>query len=58
MVYFQQPGVADAELSRDPAATFRKVLFSLSGEAPGMSLIPPGGGFLDAAADRRSCRPG
>jgi pimeloyl-ACP methyl ester carboxylesterase len=23
MVYFQQPGVADAELSRDPAVTFR-----------------------------------
>ncbi len=51
MVYFQQPGVADAELSRDPAATFRKVLFSLAGEAPGMGLIPAGGGFLDAAAD-------
>jgi pimeloyl-ACP methyl ester carboxylesterase len=51
MVYFQRPGVADAELSRDPAATFRKVLYSLSGEAPGMSLIPPGGGFLDAAGD-------
>ncbi len=49
MVYFQQPGVADAELSRDPANTFRKVLSALSGEAPGMSLIPAGGGFLDAA---------
>jgi pimeloyl-ACP methyl ester carboxylesterase len=49
MVYFQQPGVADAELSRDPATTFRTVLSSLSGEAPGMSLIPAGGGFLDAA---------
>ncbi len=51
MVYFQQPGVADAELSRDPAVTFRKVLCSLGGEGPPMSLIPPGGGFLDAAAD-------
>jgi pimeloyl-ACP methyl ester carboxylesterase len=49
MVYFQQPGVADAELSRDPAMTFRTVLSSLSGEAPGMSLIPAGAGFLDAA---------
>ncbi len=49
MVYFQQPGVADAELSRDPAVTFRTVLSSLSAEAPGMSLISPGGGFLDAA---------
>ncbi len=50
MVYFQQPGVADAELSRDPAVTFRTVLCSLGGEGPAMSLIPPGGGFLDAAA--------
>jgi pimeloyl-ACP methyl ester carboxylesterase len=49
MVYFQQPGVAEAELSRDPAVTFRKVLWSLSGDAPGMTLIPAGGGFLDAA---------
>ena len=48
MVYFQQPGVADAELSRDPALTFRNVLFSISGDSPGMSLIPAGGGFLDA----------
>jgi pimeloyl-ACP methyl ester carboxylesterase len=51
MVYFQQPGVADAELSRDPAVTFRKVLCSLGGEGPAMSLIPAGGGFLDAAGD-------
>jgi pimeloyl-ACP methyl ester carboxylesterase len=51
MVYFQRPGVADAELSRDPAVTFRKVLCGLGGESPAMSLIPQGGGFLDAAAD-------
>jgi pimeloyl-ACP methyl ester carboxylesterase len=51
MVYFQEPGVADAELSRDPAASFRKILHSLSGESPGMSLIPAGGGFLDAGAE-------
>jgi pimeloyl-ACP methyl ester carboxylesterase len=51
MVYFQQPGVADAELGRHPAETFRKVLFGLSGDAPAMGLIPAGGGFLDAAAD-------
>jgi pimeloyl-ACP methyl ester carboxylesterase len=50
MVYFQQPGVADAELSRDLAVTFRTVLCSLGGEGPAMSLIPQGGGFLDAAA--------
>jgi pimeloyl-ACP methyl ester carboxylesterase len=51
MVYFQREGVADAELSRDPAVTFRKVLCSLSGDADGMTLIPAGGGFLDAAVD-------
>ena len=51
MVYFQQPGVADAELSRDPATTFRKVLTSLAGEGPAMKLIPAGGGFLDAASE-------
>jgi pimeloyl-ACP methyl ester carboxylesterase len=51
MVYFQQPGVADAELSRNPAATFRNILYSLSGESPGMTLIPAGGGFLDAGAE-------
>jgi pimeloyl-ACP methyl ester carboxylesterase len=43
MVYFQEPGVADAELARDPAATFRNVLYSISGDSPGMTLIPPGG---------------
>jgi pimeloyl-ACP methyl ester carboxylesterase len=51
MVYFQQAGVADAELSRDPHATFRKILYSLSGDSPGMTLIPAGGGFLDAGAE-------
>jgi pimeloyl-ACP methyl ester carboxylesterase len=51
MVYFQEPGVADAELSRDPATTFRKVLTSLAGEGPAMTLIPAGGGFLDAAQE-------
>jgi pimeloyl-ACP methyl ester carboxylesterase len=51
MVYFQQPGVADAELSRDPAVSFRKILYSISGDGPGMGLIPAGGGFLDVAVD-------
>ncbi|HEY2506514.1 MAG TPA: alpha/beta hydrolase [Streptosporangiaceae bacterium] len=46
MVYFQQPGVADAELSRDPARTFRTLLYGLSGDAPGMAPVP-GGGLLD-----------
>jgi pimeloyl-ACP methyl ester carboxylesterase len=50
MVYFQQPGVADAELSRDPASTFRAILCGLSGDGPGMSLVPAGGGILDLIA--------
>jgi pimeloyl-ACP methyl ester carboxylesterase len=51
MVYFQRPGVADAELSQDPQTTFRKFLTSVDGEGPQMTLIPPGGGFLDAAPE-------
>jgi len=47
--YFQQPGTADAELSRDPRATFRRVLSSASGDATagGAPVIPRGHGFLD-----------
>ncbi len=52
MVYFQQPGVADAELSRDRHATFRRLLYSASGDAPpSVPIVPPGGGFLDACAE-------
>ena len=52
MVYFQQPGIADAELARDIPATFRKLLFSASGDGPrGVPLVPPGGGFLDMCVD-------
>jgi pimeloyl-ACP methyl ester carboxylesterase len=50
IVYFQQPGVADAELGRDPAVTFRTILAGLSGETAAMPLIPPGHGVLDVAA--------
>jgi pimeloyl-ACP methyl ester carboxylesterase len=39
MNYFQAPGVADAELARDPRSTLRRLLYSLSGDAP----VPPGG---------------
>jgi pimeloyl-ACP methyl ester carboxylesterase len=48
MVYFQQPGVADAELARDIPATFRRLLYAASGDGPqGLPVVPPGGGFLD-----------
>jgi len=47
--YFQQPGVADAELGRDPRATFRRLLSAASGESTGggVPVVPAGGGFLD-----------
>ena len=48
MAYFQEPGVADAELGRDPRATFRRMLTAASGEAPPLvPVVPDGGGFLD-----------
>jgi pimeloyl-ACP methyl ester carboxylesterase len=47
--YFQQPGVADAELSADPRDTFRRLLYAASGEGSmgGIPVVPDGGGFLD-----------
>jgi len=54
--YFQQPGVADAELGRDPRATFRRVLSAASGEraAGGVPVVPPGRGFLDLCPEPAS----
>lgn len=47
--YFQQPGIADAELSADPRATFAGLLFAASGDSGsgGAPVVPEGGGFLD-----------
>jgi pimeloyl-ACP methyl ester carboxylesterase len=48
MIYFQEPGVADAELGRHPRRTLRMLLHSASGDAPQRPpVVPPGGGFLD-----------
>ena len=46
MVYFQQPGVADAELAADPRRTFTRLLYGGSGDAP-----------LPGRPGSRSCRP-
>jgi pimeloyl-ACP methyl ester carboxylesterase len=60
MVYFQQPGVAEAELSRDLRATFRRVLSGGAGDGPlgsgpsGVPVVPPGGGFLDICPEPAS----
>ena len=48
MIYFQQRGVADAELAADPRQTFTRLLYAASGDGPGgPPIVPPGGGFLD-----------
>jgi pimeloyl-ACP methyl ester carboxylesterase len=51
ILYFQEPGVADADLARDPAATMRRMLAGLSGDpvGPGLSGLaePDGRGFVD-----------
>ncbi|MFG1603726.1 alpha/beta fold hydrolase [Actinoplanes sp. NPDC049265] len=33
-LYFQEPGVAERELERDPGTAFRKVFYAYSGDAP------------------------
>jgi pimeloyl-ACP methyl ester carboxylesterase len=54
-LYFQAPGVAEAELERDARASLRKILFSGSGDVPrrnpgsapsGAGMVPRSGGFL------------
>jgi pimeloyl-ACP methyl ester carboxylesterase len=54
MVYFQRPGVAEAELERDPRATLRRLLYSASGDAPlraGERVGNAAGGLLPHTAD-------
>ena len=56
MVYFQQPGRAEAELERDVRTTIRMLLYSASGDAPAdrvapQPVVPQGGGILDIMLD-------
>jgi pimeloyl-ACP methyl ester carboxylesterase len=56
MAYFQQPGVADAELARDVPATMRRFLYGASGDTPIgdgelKPIIPQGAGMLDILAE-------
>ncbi len=60
LLYFQEPGPAEAELGRDPRSTIRNMLFGASGDgvaatraavaaggpAPSLGMVPKGGGFL------------
>jgi pimeloyl-ACP methyl ester carboxylesterase len=60
-LYFQKPGVAEAELERDPRSSIRKTLYSASGDPPRRSelwtddsapgMIPLSGGFLTRTKD-------
>jgi pimeloyl-ACP methyl ester carboxylesterase len=63
MLYFQQPGLAEAELERDPRVTVSNMLYGASGDgvgaiaaaapssgaAPGIGMVPRGGGMLRGA---------
>jgi pimeloyl-ACP methyl ester carboxylesterase len=50
-IYFQTPGIAEAEFERDVSTTLRKLLYGVSGDAPidreNPLVIPEGQGFLD-----------
>ncbi|HTV89471.1 MAG TPA: alpha/beta hydrolase [Stellaceae bacterium] len=52
-LYFQQPGVAEAEFERDVRGTMRRVLVGISGDAAGggFGMVPRRGGFLSNAGD-------
>jgi pimeloyl-ACP methyl ester carboxylesterase len=54
-LYFQEPGVAEAELERDPRETIRQLAYMASGDARGeaakpnpggVGMVPRAGGFL------------
>lgn len=60
-LYFQSPGVAEAEFERDVRRSIRSVLFSASGDAPRrenagtpgnvVGMVPRQGGFLSGLVD-------
>ena len=49
-LYFQEPGVAEAEFERDPGPFLRTTLYALSGEMPGRApaamMVPRQGGLF------------
>ncbi|HEU5321560.1 MAG TPA: alpha/beta hydrolase [Methylomirabilota bacterium] len=61
-LYFQAPGVAEAELERDVRATIRRVLYTASGDAPhwprgDAGMVARRGGFLDHTIDPKRLPP-
>lgn len=53
ILYFQAPGVADAELGADPRKTLRAFLWTISGDSPSdaWTVLPKGSKFLDSLSD-------
>lgn len=54
MLYFQQPGVADAELGADPTKSLRAFMYTISGDSPqgAWKILPAAGnGILDSLTD-------
>jgi pimeloyl-ACP methyl ester carboxylesterase len=60
-LYFQKPGVAEAELGRDVRRSIRSILYTASGDAPkreeGLGMVPRKGGFLDHTNDPATLPP-
>jgi pimeloyl-ACP methyl ester carboxylesterase len=66
-LYFQEPGIAEAELERDVRASIRRLLYSASGDAPRgagviaaperVGMVPRQGGFLSRTVDPASLPP-
>jgi non-specific protein-tyrosine kinase len=54
-MYFQEPGVAEAELERDVTLSLRKIYHAASGDVPAdwhwRALVPAGGGLLDTTRE-------
>jgi pimeloyl-ACP methyl ester carboxylesterase len=50
-LYFQAPGVAEADLERDVRGTIRRMLYGASGDSPSIPdmMVPPGQAFLGSA---------
>jgi pimeloyl-ACP methyl ester carboxylesterase len=63
-LYFQRPGVAEAELDRDPRRTVLSMFYGASGDAPSRStgeayrptdgMVPRNGGFISLLADPKT----
>jgi pimeloyl-ACP methyl ester carboxylesterase len=53
-LYFQSPGIAEAELERDVRLSIRSLLYSASGDGREVAMVPRRGGFLSRLTDPAS----